>query len=228
MDAPDFDADDLARLRLVHPHIATALKRFRRQLKERSVEDRISALIDSLPVNATMLIWDLRITHQNTDARRLSARWSLRGHESLPRELELPDDVLAECEHLKEAWRVTLQENPSARLLKKSTLVHPSIPRLSVEITLVLMQDSVLANPGFLVHFLEDRGRSERADGISAAQTALSPAEREAALLAAAGNSNVEIAAALGISVAAVKLRLHSTFKKLNIRNRTQLVVLLR
>ena len=35
--------------------------------------------------------------------------------------------------------------------------------------------------------------------------------------------TNDEIAQRLGISVAAVKLRLHGAYKKLNVRNRTQL-----
>jgi hypothetical protein len=38
---PDFDEDDLARLRLVHPHINTALKRLKKQLKARSTDARL-------------------------------------------------------------------------------------------------------------------------------------------------------------------------------------------
>ena len=57
---------------------------------------------------------------------------------------------------------------------------------------------------------------------------ALSASEQEAALLVAEGLSNEEIANRLGISIAAVKLRLHGAFKKLNVRNRTQLAAVLR
>jgi DNA-binding CsgD family transcriptional regulator len=222
---PDFDADDLARLRLVHPHIATALKRFKKQLKGRSAEDRIAALLDSLPGNATLLEWDLRITNQSTNARRLSARWAGREHESLPRAFALPPEVLAGCAEMKEAWLTALRANPQARLLKKRTVAHPTLADLSAEITLVLQQDSVLAHPGFLVHLAE---ASPASRGAGLELSALSPAEREAALLAAEGLSNEEIARRLGISVAAVKLRLHGVFKRLNIRSRTHLAALLR
>ncbi len=225
-DQPDFDADDLARLRLVHPHIAAALKRFKKQVRSRSAEDRIAALLDSLPVNATLLDWDLRITNQSTTARRLSAEWMGRGHETLPRAFELPPAVLAECAEMKEEWRTALRANPQTRLLQKRLVPHPTQPRLSAEITLVLQQDSVLAHPGFLVHLAE--APRESSGGVKVGLAALSPAEREDALLAAEGLSNDAIAQRLGITVAAVKLRLHGTFKKLNVRNRTQLVALLR
>ena len=220
---PDFDVNDLARLRLLHPHIATALKRFRKQLKMGSAEDRITALLDSLPVNATLLDWDLRITHQSAEARRLTARWMGRENESLPRAFGLPTEVLAACEQMKEAWRDSLRENPHNRLLRKREVAHPQHPDSRAEITLVLQQDSLLADPGFLVHLAESAP-----GGMKPELGALSASEQEAALLVAKGLSNEEIANRLGISIAAVKLRLHGAFKKLNVRNRTQLAAVLR
>jgi DNA-binding NarL/FixJ family response regulator len=222
---PDFDADDLARLRLVHPHIATALKRFKKQLKARSAEDRIAALLDSLPGNATLLEWDLRITNQSATARRLIALWAGREHESLPRAFELPAEVLAVCAEMKKEWLTALRANPQARMLNKRTVAHSSLVDLSAEITLVLQQDSMLAHPGFLVNLVE---ASAMKGGAGLEFSALSPSERDAALLAAEGLSNEEIARRLGVSVAAVKLRLHGTFKKLNIRSRSQLAAMLR
>ena len=226
-DQPDFDEDDLARLRLVHPHISTALKRLKKQLKTRSTDDRITALLNSLPGNATLLDWDLRITNQSTSARRLSAQWMGRANESLPRALELPSEIMQTCAAMKEAWRAALQANSQARLLDKHTMTHPT-SALSAEITLVLQQDSLLAHPGFLVRLHEAPSVPAPQHRPSNALEMLSPAEREAVLLVGEGLINPEIAARLGISVAAVKLRLHGAFKKLNVRNRTQLVALLR
>lgn len=226
-DQPDFDEDDLARLRLVHPHVSTALKRLKKQLKTRSTDDRITALLNSLPGNATLLDWDLRITNQSTSARRLSAQWMGRANESLPRALELPGEIMQTCAAMKEAWRAALQANSQARLLDKHTVTHPT-SALSAEITLVLQQDSLLAHPGFLVRLHEAPSVPAHQHRPSNALDMLSPAEREAVLLVGEGMINPEIAARLGISVAAVKLRLHGAFKKLNVRNRTQLVALLR
>ncbi len=226
---PDFDENDLARLRLVHPHIGTGLKRIKKQLKSRSNDDRITALLNSLPGNATLLDWDLRITHQSTSARRLSAVWMDRGNESLPRNLELPPDVLATCAEMKEAWREALRLDPGATLLKSSTVVHPRLPGLSAEISLVLEQDSVLAHPGFLVRFI-DRilPESDVPDRWTTELDRLTQAEREAVVLVARGHDNAEIAEQLGISVAAVKLRLHGAFKKLGVSRRSQLIAKLR
>jgi DNA-binding CsgD family transcriptional regulator len=222
---PDFDEDDLARLRLVHPHINTGLKRLKKQLKARSMDDRITALLNSLPGNATLLDWDLRITHMSTSARRLSAQWMGRANESLPRALELPQELLDACAEMKAAWRDALREDPQAQLLNKRVITSGA---LTAEITMVLQQESVLAHPGFLVRLNESASTAESPRGDHTALAVLSPAEREAVLLVGEGLINPEIAARLGISVAAVKLRLHGAFKKLKVRNRTQLVAMLR
>jgi DNA-binding CsgD family transcriptional regulator len=219
-DQADFDDDDLARLRQVHPHIATALKRLKKQLKTRSTDDRISTLLDSLPVNATLLDWDLRITHQNNSARKLAAIWQGRAHESLPRQFELPEELLKTCESMKTEWLSTMRESPQKHLLSRRSVPHRTLPGLRAEITVVMQQDSVLAHPGFIV-CLEDG--ATRPKPMRPELTVLTPAEREAVELAADGLPNPEIAARLGISVAAVKLRLHGAFKKLNVRNRTEL-----
>jgi DNA-binding CsgD family transcriptional regulator len=222
---PDFDENDLARLRLVHPHINTALKRLKKQLKARSTDDRITALLNSLPGNATLLDWDLRISNMSTSARRLSAQWMGRAKESLPRALELPQELLDACAEMKELWREALREDPQAQMLNKRVITRDA---LTAEITLVLQQESVLAHPGFLVRLNESAPAAQSPRGDHAALGVLSPAEREAVLLVGEGLINSEIAARLGISVAAVKLRLHGAFKKLKVRNRMQLVTLLR
>jgi DNA-binding NarL/FixJ family response regulator len=224
----DFDEDDLARLRLVHPHINTALKRLKKQLKACNTDDRITALLNSLPGSATLLDWDLRITNMSTSARRLSAQWLGRTNESLPRALELPSEILAACEKMKQEWRAALHENPQAQFLSKRTIAHPKHEALCAEITLVLQQDSVLAHPSFLVRLSESTLPASHEGVEHASLASLTPSEHEAVLLVGEGLINPEIAARLGISVAAVKLRLHGAFKKLNVRNRTQLAALLR
>jgi DNA-binding CsgD family transcriptional regulator len=222
-DQPDFDADDLARLRLVYAHIAVALKRLKKQLKNHSTTDRVAVLLDALPVHATLLDWDLRITHQSIGSRRLAARWAGRANESLARGFHLPPSVLAECAKMKTDWRAALTAKPETRILQNLNFRDPHQPELYADISLVLNHDSALAHPGFLVRL----GQAEEMPR-SPIFAALSPAEREAAELAATGLSNEEIATRLGISVAATKLRLHGTFKKLNIRNRAQLSALAR
>lgn len=220
---PDFDKADLARLRVAHPHIGTALKRLKKQHGSRSRDDRISALLDALPGNATFVEWDLRITHQSAGARRLTARWTGQENELRPRSPVLPAEVLQACSEMRGDWMEALRINPQPRLLSKRMVRSPAVPGLSAEITLVLQQDSTLSHPAFLVRFVGDGSDAPGPEESSQDLTMLSPAEREAALLASDGLTNDEIAHRLGISVAAVKLRLHGAFKKLNVRNRTQL-----
>jgi len=222
-DQADFDSDDLKRLRLVHPHIATALKRLKKEIKSRTAGDRISALLDSLPGNATLLEWDLRITHQSRSARLLSAQWEGRSNESLDRGMELPGEVIRACESLKSEWQVG--SNGTSPLFKKRTLPHPMQQGFQAEITLVLKQDSLLAHPTFLVELVES---GSPAFANLPQLNVLTPSEREAALLAGDGLSNEEAAKQLGISVAAMKFRLNGAFKKLGVRSRSQLAAMLR
>jgi DNA-binding CsgD family transcriptional regulator len=203
------------------------LKRLKKQIKIRSDDDRITALLNSLPGNATLLDWDLRITNQSTTARRLTAQWMGRVHESLPRAFELPAEILAVCSEMKREWRTALQEDSQSRLMTRRVVAHPQKAELRAEISLVQQQDSVLAHPGFLIHLWESPTEKLLA-GSQLDLAILTPAEREAVLLAAEGLINIEIAERLGISVAAVKLRLHGAFKKLHVRNRTELAAILR
>ena len=221
---PDFDENDLARLRLVHPHINSGLKRLKKQLKIRSKEDRITALLNALPGNATLLDWDLRVTNQSLAARRLAARWMDRGHESLPRSPELPPEVLDACAEMKAQWRENLDAKSGAHIVLRREVAHPRGVDLAAEITLLLQQDSVFAHPGFLVRLVE----GETPTGWHVELAGLTHAEREAVLLVVDGLDNAAIAARLGISVSAVKLRLHGAYKKLGVGNRTQLVARLR
>jgi DNA-binding CsgD family transcriptional regulator len=227
-DQPDFDAEDLARLRALHPHIGTALKRLKKGLKTASSSDCVSVLLEALPASVTLLEWDLRITHQNAKCRQLSARWAGRGHENLPRSHELPSEVLAVCAAMKEEWRSALQAHTQARFHRRRSLPHPARKDLRAEIRLMLQQDSLLADPVFLIEICEGDPAATDVGNAGAKLADLSPAEREAALAAAEGLSNGEIAQRLGITTAAVKLRLHGAFKKLGVGNRTRLASLVR
>lgn len=65
-------------------------------------------------------------------------------------------------------------------------------------------------------------------EGRNESWAELTKAESEAALLAFEGLDNQQIADRLGISVAAVKVRLHGAYRKLNVQSRTQLAALMR
>lgn len=75
---------------------------------------------------------------------------------------------------------------------------------------------------------LASRCGGARTPGLAAVGTpvALTPAERETALLAAAGSSNKEIAEALVLSVRTVENRLQRIYEKLQIRSRAELALI--
>ena len=227
-DQPDFDDDDLARLRVVHPHVATALKRLRKQLRTRATQDGFAVMLKHLPVAAVLLDWDLCVVHQSQSARTVCARWSGLDGKTVPRHLEMPPEVLDVCRLLKEAWRDAIRDEPTAQVLKTHTLEHPHLTSLRAEISLIHQQDSVLAYPGFLVHLLDGSPAMNAAQSHPSQLAALTQAEREAVLLAVEGLDNQEISGRLGTSIPAVKLRLHGAYKKLGVQSRSQLMARLR
>lgn len=100
----------------------------------------------------------------------------------------------------------------------------------------VLLQQvaTVVANGGLWVgadlmdRLLAAAGQVFTPQPDHSALASLTPREREVALAVAQGNSNREIATRLDISERTVKAHLSVIFDKLNIRDRLQLVVLLR
>lgn len=68
------------------------------------------------------------------------------------------------------------------------------------------------------LQFIEQQEEEEVED-------ALTPREREVAILVASGRSNKRAAAELGIAESTVKLHLHSAFTKLGVANRVQLTL---
>ena len=223
-DQPDFEDDDLARLRVVHPHISTALKRLRKQLKDRSTHDGMAEMLRHLPVATVLLDWDLNVSHQNPAAKKLCNQWNGRELETtLP-----PSDLLAVCQALKQNWKETIRQDSRAQVLKKQSLVHASDLNLHAEVSMVLQQGSLLAYPGFLIHLFDRTPAAKAMEPLMEKLRMLTAGEREAVMLVVDGLDNQEVAEGLSITIAAVKLRLHGAFKKLDVQSRSQLMARLR
>jgi DNA-binding CsgD family transcriptional regulator len=145
---------------------------------------------------------------------------------------ELPDPVRDACERLRgEILRSNAKDRPSfPRRLER--LKHQGWPERCASVSAVNAARGLLAQPGFLV-VLENRAVDRRGAGSVAAGNqrllwALTPSEREIALLICEGCSNAEIARRLKKSLLTIKKQATSVFSKLGVPSRARVIALLR
>ena len=189
-----------------------------------------------IPLGLLLLDWDLQPVFANTEAVKECAIWChgpavARGLVSRDR-LELPAPVRAVCERIRgEILRANAKDRPEfAHALER--LAHPAIPDRLAAVSAVNASPGLLAKPGFLV-VLEDRSLERQPSARVPLEKqrllwALTPSEREVALLVCEGCSNAEVARRLKKSPLTTKKQVTSIFAKLNVRTRGRLMALLR
>lgn len=233
---PEFGAEDVARLKALRPHIETAIDRVLLLHGERLYRKVLEEFNRHIPLGLLLLDWELQPVFANTEAVKECAVWRhgpavARGLISRE-QLELPAEVRALCEKLREEiLRANAKDRPVfAHGLER--LVHPTLPDRLAAVSAVNASPGVLAKPGFLV-VLEDRSLERQPAARVPVEKqrllwALTPSEREVALLICEGCSNDEAARRLKKSPLTTKKQLTSIFAKLQVTTRARLMALLR
>jgi DNA-binding CsgD family transcriptional regulator len=234
--APEFGAEETARLKLLRPHLETAIDRVLLLHTERLYRKVLEEFNRHIPLGLMLLDWELRPIFANTEAVKECAVWChgptvARGLISRDR-LELPTPVRAVCETMRaEILRANAKDRPDfSHALRR--LAHPTIPDRLAAVSAVNAAAGLLATPGFLV-VLEDRSLERQPQARVPVEKqrllwALTPSEREVALLICEGCSNTEVARRLKKSPLTTKKQVTSIFAKLNVRTRGRLMALLR
>ena len=215
----DFTDREMNLLRLVYPHVAAAVRRIFVLHNERATRLSLDRFIHSLPEAMVLLDADLKVVHHNSAAVEMCAKWNL--GPSLARalkhqsELELPPDVLEVCRAVDE-WPIG----------RPHVYAKPGRPRFSCRIRKVQLHSSSLHRPMILLRFDDAEMMPIDRDPAHTfrVHSALTPCERELALLVCEGKSNREIAEELCKSGATVRNQLHSIYEKLHISRRAQLI----
>lgn len=203
----------------LHPHIDTALKRIRRHQNDLTTRQGLASLAEALPSGHIVLDWELNITQENATSRKLLIQWNKATSSSL-----IPKEFLGICASLKEQWRNMLKLDPKGQLVCRESLMHPTKSGLRAEISIHCPPDASLAHPSFVIHIEATPTTHEE---ILKRLLKLTTAEREVTLLAGKCLDNQHIADRLSLTVSAVKTRLHTAFKKLQVTHRSQIVALL-
>lgn len=233
---PEFDDAAIARLDALRPHIETAIDRVQKLQHERLRRKVIEEFSRHIPIGLLLLNWELQPVFANHQAVHECAVWLhgpgvARGLVSRDR-LELPAPVREACERLRaEILRANAKDRPKfPRRLERLTL--EKWPERHASVSAVNAAPGLLAQPGFLV-VLEDRTVAPRVEGSVAPEQnrllwALTPSEREIALLIREGCSNAEAARRLKKSLLTIKKQATSVFSKLDVPSRARLIALLR
>jgi DNA-binding CsgD family transcriptional regulator len=227
---PAFGDAEAGLFQEVQPIFAGVLKRVNLLHDERAKRANLEDSLLDLPIATLLLGWSFTIEQANRAANRMCVAWSEGAEASrvgkMRESIHLPDEILAACRELKEAWRV---DRSLSLLQTRRTVPHPTNPGLHAAITLLRPHSVRLTTPSFLVRITEEVA----SPSLSAAQREgtlkrLTPAERELIPILLKGLTNKQIAEAAGKSLHTVKHQMSSILGKLGLPNRATLISLLR
>jgi len=140
--------------------------------------------------------------------------------------LIIPRDLIATLEALKPTVEKAKPSRPGPlKPIELKTITHSQVKGLLAHVYFIPSKSLALSRGRFLIQ-LQSEDASSSAPVLSQLTT-LTRRERETALQAARGLSNVEIGKALGKSPGTVKVQLGHVFRKLKVKSRAQLAALL-
>jgi DNA-binding CsgD family transcriptional regulator len=214
-------------LRQLYPHFAAAVQRVVVLDRERSARAAAEAGLEQMPDGRIILDWNLRPVYQNQAAIEACSNW-LRGTLNQPiraKELTspfaLPPELSAVAARLLEEYRDAVRKHSLNGGIEKKTLNHPSVPGLSARLQMLELEANQVSEPHILIEL--SRVISAAKGPVARPFYTLTSSQRRVAELAAAGQSNQEIAQDLGVSVHTIRAHLREVFSKLGVSRRSQL-----
>jgi DNA-binding CsgD family transcriptional regulator len=233
---PAFTRGEMNLLLDLHPIFDRSLRRIEKQEEERVCRSTLQQFINLLPQGVLLVNAKRELVFANPEAFEACAMWNL-GAETArrmnsravfavpPAFLEAYDDLLAA--HYAQA----LAAAPGGLGVLRRRLVHPEQPDLQADLSLVMMDDPLLARPYLFAQLINRTLLDAPADAPRERHftvlAKLTPREREVALLVRDGFGNEEIATRLHKSIGTIKNQLQSIFGKLEITSRAKLIALL-
>ncbi len=226
----EFSDGLMAELKAVQPHFECVIRRMAGHQETRLAQTSLRRVMAGLPVAFVVLDWNLKPLQHSGKAALYCWQWTQEARSALlklPRTLRVPGAILAAAAELR---RAVGRRKKSDKARPRSTVQavkvthpHPKMSWLSALVEYVPSRTLTLSKGAFVVTLsdespIPDRTRARR--GLSA----LTPRERDCALLAAEGLHNQEIAQKLGKSAITVRNQLTSIYRKMGIDSRSKLV----
>lgn len=206
-------------LELLHPMIEAGLRRLRSLHALKSKQVAYEKYLHKLPLAVMFADAQGEQLFATSEGERLCERWNrgLRGNSPAVQNMQLPQNV----------GRLAARASRGASV----SIRHPALKDLSVIIDENWQLPNLQLHSGFVITFHNDatpvRGADELSSTAFAILQKLSPSERRVAVLTAKGLSNDDIAERLSRSRRTIEFQLHCIFRKLEIRSRSQLILVL-
>lgn len=224
---PKFSPEEVGRMEAIHPHIDAAYRRVIKLESQTCARRGLEEFVSMLPLPAILIDWEFVALFQNNTAENAAAVWNGNDGHLKPsgRDIFVPSDLLTVIEEMRGEWTTALREDPGPAVFRERVVRHPHESGMRALISMTALRSPHFGRPSFVVRFETDR---RGPDGALSALTRLTSREQKLVKLVCEGQSNQEIADAVGRAVNTVKSELHTVFKKLGIPSRTRLITLLR
>lgn len=219
----EFTCDEMAIMETLHPHIDAAYRRVNRLQTESGALLGLEQCMTPLPLPTVLLDWDLAPFFFNPSGQEAIEHWrGANPHLKIPSGLpQLPADLLGALRTMREQWTIDLRDGCGTATLPEHVVEHPKEPGCRARISMTTLRSPHFGKPSFVVRFEHAHpGRSEKLAAI----IRLTASERKLLDRVLDGESNQEIADAIGRSVNTIKSSLHEIFTKLGIHSRARLI----
>ncbi len=231
-DQGDFTEEEMDRFERLYPHFRTAFRRVSEIQNDYASRFSMATMLSRIPLAVAIVSHVGEINFINDAARRACMEWEKTGdleNPASPYKLSsaaLPDVVCRRCLELaEEAEGLSMLNLPAS--LETHTVESEQNPACFAVIEYLTARHEPFSKAVFLVRFesstIEPGNRSTE---IFNRYCSLTTAEKMATEKALEGLTNREIAEKLGKSTSTVKNQLESVYRKMNVRNRRELISL--
>jgi DNA-binding CsgD family transcriptional regulator/PAS domain-containing protein len=217
----DFEAADLAYLRGLRLHVASAIKRLAAHQEQNLAQQSLDAFAGQSPQGVLILDWRLNVLYFNPAARGYLRRWSDENGSRRRREIRLPADLRQALVEMMPGIQAAKPNRPLApRRIQLRALVKGTEERLVARISFVPAKKLTISKGSFLIIMSEMApGRPARPPGFGQ----LSPHEAACVKWVAQGLSNPAIGRKLGVSPHTVRNQVSSALRKLRLKSRYEI-----
>lgn len=214
----------------LYPHFETAFLRVAAIQADRARTAGLAEMVSRLPLAIAILSWKGGLVYINNAARAACLAWRAESEPAAAglafSEAAVPAEVVDACRRRADERDSTAV--PNVGLVRASLEVkHPENPLRRAVIEPFDAASEPLSESAFLVRF-EAPGPPGGGVESLALLSRLSTAEKAVAERILLGESNREIAAALGKSEGTVRKQVESILKKLGVRDRRRLMLAIR
>jgi DNA-binding CsgD family transcriptional regulator len=232
-DGSDFSAREVRWFQGIRAHFQTTMRRIIAHQAGVIQGERLSSLLEYVPIGLLMLDWDLKPLWRNNEAANCCAVWNhgeRRASAINPRRsFRVPTALIRACAEMRVKWDHQLRAGREPN--RTPHRIVNEFPAFHAQIAIHRSKGNPFSRPVFQIHVDYRRPRGDREKRISESAVALldrlSGRERELAMWLREGLRNAEIAAEMRVSPATIKTQLASIYAKLGVSGRTRAAALL-